>query len=525
MAESGVEPQADRAAAAELSGEAVELRAAFSVAGGESDAVEAFYSARDYEPFWLADGAADALLDVLDAADAHGLPVARYDIDALEEARARGDAQAEIALMSAFLRYARDVRSGVLEPRRVDREIDIRPPRPARADLLADLSATASVDAYLASLPPQPERYQRLLAEKVRLEALLTEGGWGDPVPAGDTLRPGDRSPRIEAVRARLLSFGVEEGVRPADGAPADRFDDDLVAAVKMFQTHHGLNDDGVIGRRTAEALNSSVADRLRQVIVNLERNRWLNKPLGERHIFVNLADYMMTLVDNGEPTLTSRVVIGERRHRTIEFSDEMEHMVVNPTWNVPRSIATEEILPALQADPSYLTDRDMQLIPTGSEPAPGVPELKDWSGYSVSNFPFRIRQRPGRGNALGRVKFMFPNEYAIYLHDTPSRSLFARDARAFSHGCIRVQKPVELAEALLARQSGTPAADFQRYLEAEDERYVHLDVHVPVHLTYQTAWVGRDGIPQYRDDIYGRDRRVFAALQALGVSLPDIDT
>ncbi|MEM1315480.1 MAG: L,D-transpeptidase family protein, partial [Pseudomonadota bacterium] len=208
---------------------------------------------------------------------------------------------------------------------------------------------------------------------------------------------------------------------------------------------------------------------------------------------------------------------VGTRRHQTVEFSDEMEYMVVNPTWHVPRSIATEEILPALQENPNYLIERNMKLV--SSEGVPADTASHDWLQYDRGSFPYRVKQRPGLGNALGRVKFMFPNQFSIYLHDTPSKSLFKRDGRAFSHGCVRVENPFDFAYALLAPQLDDPVGAFQTWLDAGSERYVNLAEHVPVHILYRTVWVDADGTPQFREDVYGRDALVWNALEAAGLT------
>ncbi|MEO0362121.1 MAG: L,D-transpeptidase family protein, partial [Pseudomonadota bacterium] len=244
---------------------------------------------------------------------------------------------------------------------------------------------------------------------------------------------------------------------------------------------------------------------------------RWLNRDLGRRHVYVNQADFTVRLVEDGVALFEERVVVGKaRRHRTPEFSDQMTHLVLNPTWYVPRSIATEEILPQLQEDPTYLWRKNMRLT-SGGAPGPD-PSTVDWSVYSESDFPFRVQQRPGPDNALGRVKFMFPNQFSIYLHDTPSKRLFAKDVRAFSHGCVRVQDPMALARALLDPQEEDAGAYIDRILARGKERRVNFDEPVPVHLTYRTAWIDEDGGRQYRADVYGRDARVLGALKAEGV-------
>jgi murein L,D-transpeptidase YcbB/YkuD len=299
----------------------------------------------------------------------------------------------------------------------------------------------------------------------------------------------------------------------PAPAYETDQFDDVLVEAVKRFQERHGLNTDGVVGPATLRQLNTTPATRAEQLAVNLERLRWMNRDLGDRYILVNLAGFTMSVMKAGREDFTSRVVVGKaRRHRTPEFSEMMTHMIVNPSWHVPRSIATEEILPILRKDPTYLDRKGMRLV--------GGDAPEDWTEVTAGTFPGRIVQRPGSGNALGTVKFMFPNRFSIYLHDTPSKRLFSRDVRAYSHGCVRVEKPEEFAAYLLTGQADDPMAHFLELRERRHERRVNLDNPLPVHLTYRSAWIDEDGTEQFRGDIYGRDAKVADALKRAGVTI-----
>ncbi|MEO1312707.1 MAG: L,D-transpeptidase family protein [Pseudomonadota bacterium] len=486
------------------------LRDALQGGGEEYAALDAVYAFHDYEPIW-SPMKAEVLLAALRSAASHGLPVDRYA--PAELATLTSDEESyhdrEIALSKAFLTYARDVNSGLLEPRSVDRDIVVAPKRPNPEALLEGLAETRDPVGYLQALAPTHAHYTDLLGERARLEVLISQGGWGETVPDGPTLRPGDIDPRVVDLRTRISTMsGMDLGI-------SEEYDDVLQEAVKALQLRHGLNDDAVIGPRTLAAINVQPDRRLQQVLVNLERQRWLNYERGARHIYVNQADFSVQVIDHGKTIYTSRVVIGKNKHRTQEFNDTMTHMVVNPTWHVPRSIATEEMLPKLKRNPGSL-GRSMQIMTRNGTRV--NPQLVDFSRFNKSNFPFIVKQRPGGGNALGRVKFMFPNEFNIYLHDTPAKSLFSRDARAYSHGCVRVQKPFELAEVLLAPQSETPKETFQGFLNSGREQYVNLEVPVPVYLTYQSAWIDEGGVPQYRDDIYGRDGRVFDALSAAGV-------
>lgn len=498
---------------AELGPEQVALRAALELAGPQIAEVIGVYEQHGFEPIWTGPRA-EALNAALSDADRHGLPVSRYADETLETAEP-GSTAYEIAMTRAFLTYARDVNSGLLEPRRIDPDIVVSPKRPDPFALLEGLAEAPDAAGYLAALVPSHPHYAALLEEKTRLEGMIARNVWGAPVPAGPTLRQGDAGPRVTALRKRLSAL---EG---GDLGEASVFDADLVEAVKAFQRGRKLTDDAVVGPATLAALNAQPEDMLKQVLVNLERQRWLNYDRGTRHIMVNQAAFMAELIDHGEVTLNTRVVIGKNGHRTQEFNDTMTHMVVNPTWHVPRSIATEEYLPKLRRNPGALGG-SMQIMTRGGTRI--NPMLVDFTQYNQSNFPFVIKQRPGGNNALGRVKFMFPNKFNIYLHDTPSKSLFNRDVRAYSHGCVRVQKPFELAHALLAPQRDNPQGYFQALLDGARERRVNLENPVPVYLTYHSAFVGEDGTIEYRDDIYGRDARVFGALEAAGVALGAVE-
>ena len=483
--------------------------------------VAAFYRDTGYQPIWTGDDARskerrEAFLRAVEDAPAHGLPADRYRPDTLAEdlRNIRSDRElgrAEVALSKLFLQYAQDIQTGLLVPGQIDSGIVREVPRRDRTALLSAFSKTTPA-TFIRRLPPQTPEYARLMREKMRLEALAARGGWGEQVRARK-LEPGDSGPAVIALRNRLMSMGyLERSASPT-------YDGKLTQAVMAFQRDHGLVADGVAGQGTIREINATASKRLSQVIVAMERERWTNMPRGKRHIWVNITDFHAKIVDDGKVTFQTRSVVGHRDEdrRTPEFSDVMEHMVINPTWNVPRSIATKEYLPLLQKDPYAvghlrLIDRRGRVIPREM--------VEDFTQFNERNFPFDMKQPPSRSNALGLVKFMFPNRHNIYLHDTPHKRLFGREVRAFSHGCVRLNDPFDFAYMLLSRQEADPKATFQRILATGRETQVDLEEHVPVHLVYRTAYTQAKGRTQFRIDIYGRDARIWKALERAGVSL-----
>ncbi len=500
---------------------------AFQMAVAENAAtkpsIAEFYRRNGYQPIWTGEtenhiARRGSLINALVNAEMHGLPSARYDVDALLEkmrsARTVRDlGLIEAELSSVFVKYASDVQSGVLEPAKIDAGLVRKITRLSAADHLDGL-VSSDGGTYFDTLAPQSMQYRALLKQKKALEHLLDDGGWGETVPVAK-YEVGDTGTGVIMLRNRLVALGY---LKPS-ATPV--FDETLLSAVQAFQEDHGLATDGVAGKGTVTEINQSVSHRLKSVVVALERERWLPTERGERHILVNQADFSAKIVDDGQVTFQTRAVIGKNTHdrRSPEFSDQMEHMVINPSWHVPRSIITKEYLPQLRENPNAvrhleITDRSGRRVNR---------EAVDFSQFTTSSFPFAMRQPPGRRNALGLVKFMFPNKHNIYLHDTPQKSLFSREVRAFSHGCIRLAQPFEFAYALLALQEENPKSFFHSVLNTGREATVKLEKPVPVHLIYRTAYIGPKGDVQYRRDVYNRDKKIWDALQKAGVALPGV--
>ena len=348
----------------------------------------------------------------------------------------------------AYLAYAQDVHSGLLDPAAISEELAIRPPRQSVTDLLARAVAADSGADLMQGLVPTSPQLCPPAEGKIKAGASVADRVATDMIAEGDIIRPGDTDPRVAQMRARLGAVGFSAGL-----GTSPVYDEALVGLVKLFQESNGLSADGAVGPRTVAVMNRSSRDQLQQVLVNLERERWLNIPRGNRHILVNIAAFVAQVYDDGVPVFETRTVVGSGQHHTPEFSDEMTHMVVNPSWHVPVSIIGKEYLPQLQRNNTAMNQQGIQIFYKGRQIDP---TLVDFTQFTAGNFPVTMRQPPGAGNALGKVKFLFPNKFDIYLHDTPSKSLFQKSQRDFSHGCVRVQRPMDLAYLLLSRQSRT---------------------------------------------------------------------
>jgi murein L,D-transpeptidase YcbB/YkuD len=428
-----------------------------------------------------------------------------------EAAHIEGDlARLDVALTEAYLSYAHDISSGALDPSAIDPAILREIIRPDPATLLNAIAITDDPTAYLRALVPTSIDYTALMIEKAALEAKIVAGGWGPQIKAR-SLRPNDQGPAVIEMRDRLVVLGY---LAPTATAI---YDNAITRAVQKFQAEQGLLSDGIAGESTIAALNAAPQTRLQSVIVALERLRWMgNAPLGKRYIWVNQPDFTVKVFDEGRETFRSRVVIGKNvpDQRSPEFSDEMEYMAINPSWGVPRSIIVKEYLPLLQKNPNAVSH--LQVIDGNGQVVSR--NAVNFAAYSGKTFPFALRQPPSDGNALGKVKFMFPNTNNIYLHDTPAKNLFANEVRAYSHGCIRVGAPEDFAFVLLGAQSDDPKDVYQAALATGKETNIPLKVPVPVHLVYFTAFPNANGVVTYRNDVYGRDSKLFDALKEAGL-------
>lgn len=483
-------------------------------------ALPRFYESRAFERAWIPGSpSVVSLVEAIDGVVDDGLRPEDYHRAELEPALASEvaadparSAELDLLLTDAFLVLASHLHHGRVNPESIEAEWLALRRQTDPVPLLERAAQGEDPGLLLDGLRPRYARYAALRRAFAALRRVVQRGGWPS-VPAGDPLGPGDEGERVLALRARLEAGGDLEPSSPAGGVAA-RFDEPLSEAVRRFQARHGLDPDGVVGQGTIAELDVSASSRLEQLAVNLERWRWLPDDLGERHVEVNIAGFSVDLVERGLSTLALRAIVGTEYTQTPSFSGVMRYLVLAPTWNVPASIAAREEFPMIRADPTRLATEGFTILDrdTGE---PVAPEAVDWDAPPAElSSRYRLRQEPGPRNALGRVKFMFPNAHNVYLHDTAARSLFARTFRSFSHGCIRVERPLELAAALLDGREDWPPSRIAEVSAGVRETTVVLEMPVPVHLLYWTAWVDAEtGLIHYRRDLYRRDARVSAAL------------
>jgi murein L,D-transpeptidase YcbB/YkuD len=476
--------------------------------------VQRFYAERQQLPAWTADAPTESAaqaLDVLRSADVHGLDRASYGEPELtkthsqlleedEDAPGRADrlAQFDVRLTASLLRLGRHVAIGRVAPESVDSLWKHQRKAP---DVVAALQrATAEdVTGFLDAVrPPHPE-YKAL---QDALTSLRGQAARGWPAIPRATLKVGQWNQAVVALRRRLAASGYLPAQAATDSA---QYDADVETAVTGFQTAHGLKATGQLDAATVAALNVPLEKRMQQVAMNLERWRWMPDDLGARHFFVNVPYYHLIAREQGKPVLDIRVVVGKRGNETPIFSDEMETVVFSPYWNVPESIALEETVPALARDPNYLARNNMEVVTRSGQVV--SPSAVPWGDPDALR-AYSFRQRPGSDNALGHVKFLFPNEHSVYLHDTPADALFKRIGRAFSHGCVRVEEPEALAQYVLRDQSEWTPERIVQAMRAGTERHVKLAAKIPVHIVYFTAWVDDNGGLHFQDDVYGYDAR-----------------
>jgi L,D-transpeptidase YcbB len=487
------------------------------------------YAAREFAPGFT-DGKglvplADELLAVIRAVDEHGLRPNDYHLEAIEEYRqlVQDETTRDHALVSldllltdAFLTLGGHLLEGKVDPVAVHpqwsaerREVDL-------PELLSKALAQRRVAAALEDLAPSQGAYARLRASLKRHRELAAAGGWA-PVKAGAELALGSSGPRVDRLRARLAATG------DLSAAGEGPFDEVVAEGVRRFQARHGLRETGVADVATVRALDVPVERRIDQILASLERWRWLPSDLGSRHLLVNIPSFELRLIEDAEVVEQMKVVVGKSYRKTPVMSAELESITINPGWSVPHKIAYRDILPKIRKNPGYLSEHGLRVYDRFTGAGPLDPSKIDWKAIEPKRFPYKLRQDAGPKNALGSLKFTLPNPYSIFLHDTPRQDAFSKDARALSSGCIRLERPVDLAQRLLQEASQWSRDAIEAAIRRRSERTVQLSEPVPVHLLYWTAFAEADGTVHFRPDVYQRDAAVLAALDEAPPTAQDV--
>jgi len=497
--------------------------------GGEgvyvTEMLTRFYGKRNYAPAWAGTNGsfplAETMLEIIEEVHNEGLVPEYYHVRPIEmlvtELRREGvltsDGMAELDLLltDSFLLLGCHFSAGCIDPVTIDSSWLATRSDLAVDVILDDALKENNIRDNLRDLLPLHSAYTRLRQRLLQLKKIVLSGGW--PVVSHDgVLKKGAHDRDIATLKKRLI---ISADLEYSYDAEENRFDNELEKAVIRFQRRHSLYPDGILGPDTLRELNIPAERRLRQIEINLERMRWISRYLGHRYILVNIADFRLDLVDRGKNVMTMDVVVGKPYWNTPVFTKAMKYLVLNPFWNIPESIAREEILPRIKKNITYLAEQKIKILGGWSRDAGEIaPESILWEKMTEEYFPYILRQEAGPLNPLGSIKFMLPNKYNIYLHDSPARGLFSRNSRAFSHGCIRVHRPVDLAEYLLKED---PAWSREKIVSSiKSGEYIRIDLSRPinVHIVYLTAWVNDSDILQFRGDVYGRDEKLDRALR-----------
>ncbi len=414
----------------------------------------------------------------------------------------------DILLTDGLLLYSYHLIKGKIDPNSLDvnwnfssKNLPINPTK-----LFQSALEENKIREVVLDLRPKDRIYNQFITQLSNYQIMKDNGGWKS-VNVNGVVKPGEFYNSLDEVRKRLFVSGDLEF---EEGFMDSLYDDDMVAAVKRFQLRHGLTPDGVIGKNTLAAMNIPIDHKINKLKLNMERARWVLNDISNEVILVNIASFKLDYLHDSTRIHETKVMVGTYQHQTPIFKSRLKYLVFNPTWTVPYSIATRELLPKIKKNPSYLADRNISLLKGGK----AIPQSSvDWTKVTSKHFPYTLRQEPGPGNALGQVKFIFPNKYSVYLHDTPSKYLFVKQERAFSHGCIRVQNPLSLAEVLLNDQKWN-MDKIQQVLDEKKEKVVHLKKPIDVLLLYWTCGLLENGNIFFIEDVYNRDDKISAGLE-----------
>ena len=482
-----------------------------------------FYTERNDKPLWVNENGLNKKAKLLMAELARA---ANYELDPKDykvtfatefstdmDSPADWLAKADLKLSYAALKYARHANGGRITPAKLSKYIDRHPQLKDPVKFMRDLAENDNVGAQLVKLHPTHPQFKLLIAalRKARTAKPVDQ----IMIPEGPTMKLGLRDERVPTLRDRL-DVSVESSDEDFD---PEVFDEDLADAVMDFQKSKGLKEDGIVGNNTIKALNWKPSDRTRTLMVNLERWRWMPRELGKFHIRVNVPEYKYKVIRNGKVFYSDRAIVGKITNQTPVFSDEMETVVFNPYWYPTQNIIRNEILPGVRRNDRFIYKNGFEVVNARGNPVD--PGSIDW--YNAGPRDFSIRQPPGSGNALGEVKFLFPNKHAVYLHDTPQKKLFDTSVRMYSHGCMRIRNPRRLAEIVMSNEGWKNSLVHER-MDYRENQHFALKNKIPVHVTYFTAWVNDDGTVRYHNDIYKHDKRIYAAFHGLPVPRDPVD-
>jgi murein L,D-transpeptidase YcbB/YkuD len=483
--------------------------------------IKAFYKGRNYQPGWSQDDnqmQAKTLIRAVEEAYGDGLTPDHYHlglirslVDNIEKGSDPGRiADLDILLTDAFLTLGCHLSAGCVDPVTIEAEWFAKRGNVDVSTVLEQALRKKQIRESLIKLRPEQDSYSKLRQALAQYRELSSKGEW-PMVSRGPSLKINSISGRVVELRKRL-SASHDLGAVKINRE--DLFDEQLEQAVITFQKRHGLKADGIVGSITLNALNIPLKQRIRQMELNLERLRWILGNPEQRSIIVNIANFELNVIEGGKSVLSMKVIVGKPYMRTPVFTAKMTYLILNPSWNVPDSIAQKEILEKIKHDPHYLAEQDMKVLKGwGTREEEIDPARINWSGITANTLSYKFRQQPGPLNPLGRIKFMFPNPYDVYLHDTPSKGLFSQNVRTFSHGCTRIEKPLELAEYVSRDAPVWTRGKLLSAIEKGTEEKVLIPRPLNVHFLYLTAWVDKEGTLQFRNDIYGRDKLLDAAL------------
>lgn len=494
-----------------------------------SEEISTFYKNRNFRPAWFngrsLNSLGDELIQLLKHSTQQGLPDPTAELSRVDHAllrlndntvRKKSHAEiisdADVHLTLAWFNYASGLSSGIIHPDELNIIWEVLPEQPDLVSYLEKAITRRNIHNSFDDLKPDHDQYDLLLEAYNSLTELRDRGGW--PLPGiFDTLKEGDTDTNVVNIKKYLLATG-DLNISDDEYVTSPAYDAELVKAVKRFQYRHGLQADGIAGEGTLQQMNVPLDYRINQVRMNIDRIRWLPDDFGRHHIRINIPDFSLLHNHNGEIIQEMKVVVGKNENYTPVLEDTLHSVIFNPTWNIPNSIATTEVLPGLLEDSTYM-ERNNYSVLRDSYTSTDTIDYKshDWSEVSRDSFPYFVVQHPGPANSLGKVQFMLQNQYSIFLHDTPADNLFNIEQRDFSHGCIRLERPAELAVMLLKNQM--PADTILKYVSENEKKVVRLEEKIPVHILYITAWIDEEEFLHFRDDIYDFDKQAMAVLES----------